>query len=72
MNYKAHYDQSWFRPLPSLPILIAIATTTQETHDTFRSLIHMMTTIDPGLLQITDEQRDLIYKIEAITVAMPP
>jgi hypothetical protein len=29
-----------------------------------------MTTIAVGLLQIADEQRDLIYKIEAITAVM--
>jgi hypothetical protein len=46
-----------------------MATTTQETHNTFKSLIQKMTTIAAGLLQITDEQRDLIYRIEAITTA---
>jgi hypothetical protein len=44
-----------------------MATTTQETHDTFRFLIQKMTTIAAGLLQIADEQRDLIDKIQAIT-----
>jgi hypothetical protein len=44
-----------------------MATTMQETHDAFRSLIHKMTTIIVGLLQIADEQQDLIYKIEDIT-----
>jgi hypothetical protein len=48
-------------PHPSLPILIAMVTTMQETQDAFRSLIQKMTTIAAYLLHITDKQWDLIY-----------
>jgi hypothetical protein len=46
-----------------------MATTTQETHDTFKCLIQKITTIAAGMLQIVDEKRDLIDKIEAIIAA---
>jgi hypothetical protein len=64
-------------PHPSLPILIAMATTIQEMHDMLGTKVEKATTMVVALQKINDEQQDCLYKLEVIagirlTDAQPP
>jgi hypothetical protein len=47
-------------PHPSLPILIAMATTMQEMHDMLGTMVEKVTMMVADLQKINDEQQDCL------------